>query len=494
MSALDHPCVKTPHYDQLIHDGTAFVNHYAVCAPCGPARASLLTGMYMQNHRSVRNGTPLDDRYSNIAREVRRIGYRPMLFGYTDTSLDPRVYPEEQVLSLGYENIMPGFDEGLFLDEEHPQEWIKYLRLKGYEAHDFESAYRPVDNYPGAKNRGRTFSPPCYTVEHSQTAFLTQHVMAFIRQSNPGWFVHLSYLRPHPPFIAPEPYNRMYHPDDVPMPLRADTPEEQARIHPWLATALGSLGEWYYPWMHRLIGSDGYDREMRQVRATYYGLVSKVDHYIGQLMQCLKDSGQYDNTLILLTSDHGELLGDQWLFGKRGFFDSAFKIPLILKVPDQPAYSRGRFIEAFTESVDIMPTLLEWLGIETPRQCDGHSLLPFVLSDGPDRWRSEAHWEFDFRDVTSDRLENVLGITMDQCQMNTIRDSRYKYVHFTNLPAMFFDLGNDPCERHNLIDDPRYTEAVLALSQKMLSWRMGNDERTLTGTKVSEERIYRRTR
>ena len=95
VSALGHPDVKTPNIDALIADGMAFSNHYSVCAPCSPARASLLTGMYLQNHRVVRNGTPLDNRHTNIALELRKLGYTPLLFGYTDTTLDPRVYSEE---------------------------------------------------------------------------------------------------------------------------------------------------------------------------------------------------------------------------------------------------------------------------------------------------------------------------------------------------------------------------------------------------------------
>ena len=228
LSTFGHPCVETPVYDRLIEDAVAFRNHYSVCAPCGPARASLLTGMYLQNHRSVRNGTPLDDRHTNVAREVRKAGYLPKLFGYTDTSLDPRRYDETTVLSLGYENLMPGFEEGLLLPAEQPTSWLNYLREQGYDFRSLDEAYAPVDNYPGAKDRGRTFAPPRYSAEHSQTAFLTREVIDYVTNAGDGWFVHLSYLRPHPPFIAPEPYNSMYDPASVPLPVRASAPTEQA--------------------------------------------------------------------------------------------------------------------------------------------------------------------------------------------------------------------------------------------------------------------------
>ena len=94
LSVLGHPVVRTPHLDTLARDGTLFRRHYASCSPCGPSRASLLTGMYLMNHRSGRNGTPLDQRHTNLAWEVRRLGFDPTLFGYTDTSPDPRSRPE----------------------------------------------------------------------------------------------------------------------------------------------------------------------------------------------------------------------------------------------------------------------------------------------------------------------------------------------------------------------------------------------------------------
>jgi arylsulfatase A-like enzyme len=109
LSAMNHPCVKTPHLDALIADSVCFENHYTVCAPCGPARASLLTGMYLQNYRSCLNGTPLDAHHSNIALEAHLVEYDPVLFGYTDTNCNPRKTPQEKLTRYVYEGVLPGF-------------------------------------------------------------------------------------------------------------------------------------------------------------------------------------------------------------------------------------------------------------------------------------------------------------------------------------------------------------------------------------------------
>jgi arylsulfatase A-like enzyme len=387
---------------------------------------------------------------------------------------------------------MPGFEEGLLLPAEKPDAWLEYLRGEGYAFDTVEAAYQPGTSGAGDSALGRSHAPARYTAEQSQTAFLTREVVDYIQAADRSWFVHLSYLRPHPPFIAPEPYNTMVDPDTVPPPVRASAPTEQAEKHPWLASALGLNGDWFDPWIREILGDERYELEMRQIRATYYGLIAKVDHYVGSVVRCLKETGQYDDTLIVVTSDHGELLGDQWLFGKRGFFDTGFAIPLIMRVPGMEPAVRGRVFDEFTESVDVMPTILDWLGLATPRQCDGHSLLPFASGGAPEDWRTEVHWEYDFRDVADDALEKELGISMDHCQLNVIRDRRHKYVHFTNLPPLFFDLETDPAECHNLAESAGHAPYVLEMCRKMLSWRMANDERAMTDTIVTRERIYSR--
>jgi arylsulfatase A-like enzyme len=137
---------------------------------------------------------------------------------------------------------------------------------------------------------------------------------------------------------------------------------------------------------------------------------------------------------------------------------------------------------------------LDWLDIDVPVQCDGHSLISTIRQgDFPDFWRKEAHWEFDFRDVTEGAsMESELDLTHHQCTLNVIRDHQYKYVHFTDLPPLFFDLEKDPDEMVNQADNPDYLPLVLAYSQKMLSWRMNHDEQTLTHLALTDDGVISR--
>ncbi len=488
LSALGHPCLKTPNLDRLARDGVLFRRHYAQATPCGPSRASLYTGLYLHNHRAVVNGAPLDARHNNIALEARKLGYEPALFGYTDISPDPRAHvPGDPALS-SYEGLLPGMTPVIWLKDDQLS-WRADLMAKGYDVPTGDKeVFRPKADFPGAAGRGPTFAPARYRAEDSNTAFLTGEAIKYIsvRREQP-WFVHISYLAPHPPFVAPEPFHALYDPAEVPPPLRAASPEIEAEQHPWLA--------------HRIYNQEGSgftfgttaadnlslsEADLRQLRATYYGMMSEVDVQVGRLIDHLESTGEYERTLIVFGSDHGEQLGDHWLFAKYSYFDEAFHIPLIVRDPRPEADGgRGRVVEAFTENVDVMPTILDWLGAKVPAECDGESLLPFCRGGTDPGWRREVHWAYDFRDIVGRRFERALGLTSDQCTMNVIRDERYKYVHFTALPPLFFDLQEDPAEFRNLADDPAYRGLVLEYAQKMLSWRMAHDERRLTNTKVT---------
>ena len=136
--------------------------------------------------------------------------------------------------------------------------------------------------------------------------------------------------------------------------------------------------------------------------------------------------------------------------------------------------------DRYEAELDERARILDAFGAPIPGQCDGRSLSPFLAGEAPVAWRDEAHWEFDFRNPLDDTVERTLGLTMDQCALNVVRGERYKYVHFTKLPPLFFDLEADPGETRNLAADPAYAPVVLEYAQKLLSWRMNHDEQTLT--------------
>ena len=195
----------------------------------------------------------------------------------------------------------------------------------------------------------------------------------------------------------------------------------------------------------------------------------------------------------MFTSDHGEILGDHWILHKLGWFDSSYHVPLIVR---GPGVERGRVVaDVFTEHVDVLPTICELLDTDVPLQCDGRPLTPWLRGETPADWRAETHFEFDFRDPDSPLLEEVFGMTMEECWLAVLRDEHGKYVQFAGhpaLPPIFFDLDADPAQIHNVAGDPAYASRILDYAQRMLAWRMRHTERTLYWHEADDARGPRR--
>lgn len=481
LSYLGHPIVRTPNIDAVAAAGVTFANHWANAAPCGPSRACLYTGMYMQNHRSVINGTPLDARFTNVALEARRAGYNPALFGYTDTSLDPRTLPVGDPRTMTYEGVLPGF-EAIVNDpwEQGSVQWGKWLA-----EHEVDVPSMPVDlydpdpAYPGADEHASSWAPTKFPAGLSESAFITEKAIEWLRRNGSRpFFAHVSYVRPHPPRRNSAGYHDMYSEGEVGAFAGFAEPEQEAAFHP-LNAALMSLPATAAP-------TDL--RERRQLRATYYGALTEVDAQLGRLLSFLEGEGLFTETLVVLTSDHGDMCGDHWLLEKCGYWDESFHIPLVVRDPEPGAdRTRGLVVGEPTESVDVMATVLQWLGVEVPLQVDGWPLNTFIRDGAaPEHWRSACHWEWDFRHVQSRVPETYFGIPGAHCSLAVLRTETAKYVQFAAdagvMPPLLFDLVADPGHTVNLASattGPGDARLELAMAQEMLRWRMRNLDRTL---------------
>ena len=283
----------------------------------------------------------------------------------------------------------------------------------------------------------------------------------------------------------------MYRPEDMPAPIRAASAEAEAAQHPLLGHYLDAIRQASFFERANGRGAELEAAEIAQMRATYAGMISEVDDCLGRVFDYLDETGQWDETMVVFTSDHGEQLGDHHLLGKIGYFDESFRVPLVVKDPDAPE-AAGRIEAAFTESVDVMPTILDWLGGEIPRSCDGRSVLPVVHGSRPADWRRFMSYEFDFRDVHYSRPESALGLGMEEASLMVVQDERRKYIHFAALPPLFFDLEKDPNQFHDLAQDPAYAAEVRDYAQLALSHRMTHAERTLTHLRATPHGLENR--
>jgi arylsulfatase A-like enzyme len=469
LGCAGHPVVQTPNIDLIATEGVRFARHYAQAAPCSPARACLYTGLYQMTNRVVFNGTPLDRRHLTIAQSFRALGYDPTLFGYTDIGVDPRTTMPLDPWLRTYEGILPGMSVRVHLPD-YPGQWLSWLRSHGHDIPlNWKDLFLPLDE--SGLHVGK---PPKFSAAETQTAYLVDEFGKWLGEQRGPWFAHLSFLSPHPPFAVPEPYASMYSVDDGPDFVRPASRDGSGLRHPYLAFAneaqRQSLGE----------------PEERQMRATYWGMVSEVDAQIGRVREILEAAGQWDDTIFVLTSDHGEQLGDHHLWGKLGFFDQSFHVPLIIRAPGGES---GRVVTDFSESIDLFPTMLDLAGAAVPTHLDGRSLKAYVVGEEVETPRSEAHFEFDFRDFVHGHAMDVLGLDLDNCSLAVYRDASFKYVHFAGLPPVLFDLGADPFELEDVADDPSYLGIRLAYAEKLLSWRARHLDRQLTGLALTDKGV-----
>lgn len=460
LSAMGHPVVKTPHLDALAGDGVLFREAYVQAAVCGPSRMCFYTGRYPHATRSPWNEVPLPGDEQTMGHYFSRAGYRTALCGKTHYTPDPFTDPQSQPDDGIRLDTLAGM-ETWELNDGRGAGWMQYLRDKGYR--DKVASNPFAVDMPADADKDRSAYPTQVRKEDSDTAYITDRAIDFMKDTgDTPWFLHLSYYKPHQPTVAPYPYNEMYDPADSPSPNRI--PEELENPHPF-----------HIPYRTERKGVD-YDEEhiWRQRRATYYGLITEIDDHLGRLFDHMKATGLWDNTLILFTSDHGEYMGDHWMFEKELFYDEAYRVPFIIRDPRPEAdATRGTECDGFVESLDAVPTFLNACGLDTPEAIQGRSLTQWLHGETPADWRTEVHADWDFRFYWTPKK---LGMPPDKCRGWMIRDHRFKYWHFNGMPDVLFDLEKDPQELHNIAEDPDYADVIQDYLLKLIDWRMSNED------------------
>ncbi len=485
--------VDMPNLRSLMRESVTFNRHYSVTTPCGPARASMFTSLYAMNHRSVQNGSPLSSVHPTIATQMRRAGYDPLLFGYTDTSVDPEgLHPNDPALR-SYEGLAPGFSEIVRMRFDDNSSWLADLKAKGYNLPErYWDIFRPV-HPDGAKAHPIT-DPALYSDQDSDTAFLTDRTIGELSvRTHHDWFSTLTYFRPHPPLVAPAPYNTMYQDRDAIGPSQPLSIDEMTSGHPFYKAFFDTPSQFglYMEFNGRFDQMS--DKTAAQLRAIYFGLITELDLQIGRLLDFLRDSGQYDDTLIIITADHGETLGDHHMWGKNNPHNSSFHVPLIIRDPHKRE-TAGNEVDMFTESIDIAPTILDWVGLEPPLGFNGQSLMPLVEGKTPANWRDHMFAEMDMGNETRDQhYQHEFGTTPRQSGFAILQDKQFKLVHFNGgVKPLLYDIKNDSHEAKNLADDPDHAANLLAMTQKMLDHRMTHAHHALSRMSITPDGLVTR--
>jgi len=488
LGCTGHPTLRTPVIDALAAEGVTFDRAYCQGPVCGPSRMSFYTGRYVINHGATYNGVPLGVDELTLGDYLRPLGYRVALVGKTHMKADAEgmrrlgVNPASSrgvlVSECGFEPFER--DDGLHPDMSADPDlrYNRWLRERGYAGanpwHDYANAAEGGDGelLSGWYLRNARH-PARVKEEHSETAYMTDRAMAFMKDAgDTPWCLHLSYIKPHWPYMAPAPYHRMYGEDDV---LPAVRRRVDGTEHPVLAA--------YRRHDESVNFSD--EAVRRTVVPTYMGLISQLDHHLGRLFEFMKRNGLWDNTIVVFTSDHGDYLGDHWLGEKDLFHEQSSRIPLVVRDPRKEALSKhGSRRDELVEAIDLIPTFLEAAGGEPMEHIlEGRSLLP-MLHGRETTWRDAVFSEADYA-WREARLS--LGVAPDAARAFMVRTARWKFVHHLSFRPELYDLANDPGELRDLGPDPEYRGILEEMHHRLLNWLA----RRRTRVKVSNARVDR---
>lgn len=438
-----HPVVETPNLDNLAHKGVRFTNAYSATPSCIPARAALLTGLTQRTHGRVgyEDGVPWNyDHY--LAGEFAAAGYHTQCIGKM------HVYPTRSL--CGFHNVE--LHDGYL----HEVRRHSVSELEGFTACDDYLPWLRQRLGPeadmidlGLGCNSWVARPWMYPEHLHPTNWTVDRSIDFLRRRDPTkpFFMMTSFVRPHSPLDPPKAYYDQYINQEFPdVPMgdwvdAADTPENH-----WL--------------------TDCYDgkldpRALHRARAAYYGLITHIDHQIGRLLEALFEYEVAQNTIILFTSDHGDLMGDHNMFRKNYPYQGAMNVPFILYDPNDLLHlQKGADRRDLVELRDVMPTLLECAGVPIPDSVEGKSVLPLARGEEVE-WRDYIHGEHSRREHS----------------YQTIVTQQYKYIWFSDDGReQFFDLESDPTELYNLIEEKSLQEEIDRCRKLLIQELTGREE------------------
>lgn len=485
LSCAGHPHLKTPHIDRLAARGMRFTRAYVQSPVCGASRMSTYTGRYVHSHGAAWNGVPLKVGELTLGDHLRKLGMASWLVGKTHMRADAEgmarlgLAPDSIIGARVSECGFDVFDREDGLQAQGPDGFYdarrspynEYLKSKGYDGEnpwaDYANAGIDEDgNMASGWFMRHADRPANIREQDSETPWLTGRAIDFIQGMDAPWLCHLSYIKPHWPYIVPAPYHAMFGPEHVPPATRH--PAERQNPHPVYGAFQGNpIGQAF-----------SRDDVREKVIPAYMGLIKQCDDQMGRIFDWLEETGRMQDTMIVITSDHGDYLGDHWLGEKDLFHEASVKVPLIIYDPRPEAdATRGTTCEALVEQIDLVATFIEAAGGTNPDHIvEGRSLLPFLHGQPPEIWRDFAVSEYDY---SATGMAVKLGVAPRDARLFMITDGRWKFMHAEGgFRPMLFDLAADPQEYFDLGDSEDHAEVRDLMYDRLAKWARRMSQRT----------------
>ena len=449
----DH--IDTPHLNALADKSFVFENAYVSQPVCSPSRATMLCGLYPHTARVPACNVPLPRDVQTIA-EMVSADYCCCYNG--KWHLGDEIFPQH------------GFSEWVGTEDSYRRSF------SSSERHAYRSAYHHflVENgfEPESESEGqRIFSrhvEASMDEPFTKASFQGDRAAQFIRSCGDDPFVlAVSYLEPHPPHTGP--LNDYYDPSELPVgsTFRQKPPTNASLLNRVLSAYYMESEEYGYD----LRTDEGW----RAVRARYYGNVTLIDRSVGKILAALEDSGQADNTIIVFTSDHGEMVGDHGILGKTVLYEESVKVPLLIHVPYLSR--QQRIIGGNISHIDLVPTLLDLMGESIPDHLQGESRVS-VLNGDATLSENDVFIQWNRNDGHPRPGEAEVNPAMSTPWRSVISADRWKLNLSAHDQCELYDLNTDPSETINHFDDPKCRDRVRNLYNRIRQWQMETNDRT----------------
>jgi arylsulfatase A-like enzyme len=444
LSLTGNPYVQTPHMDRIGREGVVFRQATCVTPYCSPSRASLITGRYPHQHGILRNVTPhLNDQkpldpktFPTLETILHERGYQVFHRGKWHLG-DKGDFPCYESFAYAskvardYRNFLQQqLPVGTFRDHPSPAKYLgRPVEMIQAVREGFEAFHEiPNNRVAYISIIGRSVIPPELLPETQ----ITEQILQLLEEnSHHPFMITASWSPPHDLWVVPEPYYSLVNRQEVELPGSLDVPRWDRRGP---SKRLGDL-----------MGPDG----LREYAAIYHGMVKYIDDQVGRVLRKLDELELADNTLVIFVSDHGDMVGAHGCVGKSifSFYDDLVRIPLLMRMPGR--IEAGRCVLQPVSQIDVLPTVLDYLGFPSIDDVHGRSLRP-LIEDPNVPWRDYAFCQ-----------------RADAARM--IRTERYKFTYRPQPPIVaLYDLTADPHEDHNLAQQPEFADIVQKMHQRLL--------------------------
>lgn len=459
LTANGNALARTPHLDSPAAQSANCKQFFVQAPVCVPSRVSYFTGRYPHSHKNRVNYTPCDPREVFLQRILHDADYQTGVVGklhyYPPTASHAR--------ATGFDRVM--LHDGVGSTDPY-SDYVKWRRLHDPQATVPYTAL--AHGIPSGKNPFRAAIPYEFGPTH-WTGEETRRMLRDLCSSRQPFFLFSSFFKPHSPFGVPAPYDAMYDSVEFPLPRRVTLEDLQKLPLPLQKLILRGAPEYKTD-----------PERLQWIYRSYYAAIAMVDHEIGRVLEELERSGRAKDTIVIFAADHGAQLLEHGLMDKNVFFEASEHVPLLVRYPGRVL--SGAYSDLL-ESVDLLPTLLDFCGIPIPDRVQGRSFASLLSGNRPAYSRRELVFSENIipEVITTKSLnmpfvpgKGIAGIRHPDAKM--VRSSRWKLNHYPGNGSELYDLQNDPKEERNLADDARYQPVISELRNAMLDWMITADE------------------